>query len=166
MQFNVRTSNYRRAPPCWRGASRQRDPALVPQGASLCSFFVRLHPLFLHTPLCSTEKKDGAKHREEATQRHFYLAFCWLSWTPSPRGWWGGMALWRNQPGASIVVIIIWKQDCWICSFGPLHGWEMTCLCLPDTLSVYSEAAQPVSASTQPSSTLSAQVDKLFFFFM
>lgn len=80
----------------------------------------------------------------------FLSVLCWVGSTLPLRGWWGGMALWRNQPGASIAVIIIWIQDCWICNFGPLHGWEMTCLRWADTLSVCNAAAFPPPTVTLP----------------
>lgn len=68
---------------------------------------------------------------------------CWLSWAHPLRGWWEGMALWRKRPGASIAAVIIWIQDCWVRSFGPLHGWEMTCLYLLGTLSVSTPQTLP-----------------------
>ncbi len=117
----------------------------------------------MHTLLCSAERKGRAKHTEEATQRRFYRR-CADS---------AGLSLWEadeeewpcggNQPGASIAVIIIWIQECWVCSFGPLRGWEMTCLCSPDTLSVYSETTHPSSPTTLLCSTLSGWVDECLF---
>lgn len=46
----------------------------------------------------------------------------------------------------------------------PPRGWEMTCLRLPDTLSVCCRSARPASAARHfPAQTLSARVDECFF---
>lgn len=119
--------------------------------------FPQIHTLLF---LRGVERSRAQRGGHTAT---FLSVLCWLGWTLPLRGWWGGMALWRNQPSASIVVIILWIQDCWICSFGPLRRWEMTCLCSPDTLSVYSKTTHPPAWATQPSSTLSARATELFF---
>lgn len=132
---------------------------------SICSPFFLLHCfLFLsnaHSPFAPQSRKSRARRGGHTAT--FLSMLCWLGRTLPLRGWWGGMALWRNQPSASIAVIIIWIPDCWICSFGPLRGWEMTCLCSPDTLSVCSETAHPASTTTPPCSTLSARVEECFF---
>ncbi len=66
----------------------------------------------------------------------FLSVLCWVGWTLPLRGWWEGMALWRQRAGASVAAVIVSIEYCRVRSFGPLHGWEMTCLYLPGTLSV------------------------------
>lgn len=73
----------------------------------------------------------------------FLSVLCWLDCTLPLRGWWEGMALCREEAGASIVAFIFWIQYCWVRSFGPLLGWEMTCLHLPGTLSVSTSLFRP-----------------------
>lgn len=119
------------------------------------SFYSCALSLFLsnaHTALLHGEEWKSKAERGGHTAT-FLSVLCWLSWTLPLRSWWGGMALWKNQPGASIAVIIIWIQECWICSFGPLRGWEMTCLCSSDTLSVCSKTTHPPSTTTLRCST-------------
>lgn len=77
----------------------------------------------------------------------FLSVLCWLSWTLPLRGWWEGIALWRKQLGVSIASLIIWIQHRWVCTCSPLHGWEMTCLCMPGTLSVSMYSLDPSSTS-------------------
>lgn len=78
-------------------------------------------PSDAHSPLLRGEECKGRARRGGHTAT-FLSVLCWLGRTLPLRSWWGGMALWRNQPGASIAVIIIWIQDCWVRSFCPLRG--------------------------------------------
>lgn len=108
------------------------------------NFLLYAHNGLLHK---GEEKKKAVRGGHTATLSSM---LCWLGWTLPLRAWWGRMALQRSQPGASIAVIIIWIQDCWIHNSGPLHGWEMTCLCLSDASSIYRQAPHPLSATWAP----------------
>lgn len=175
MQFNVRAQNHRCAPPCWWATGSawegHRDSEWVCPTRIAFLFFLSFITVLslslsffqMHTLLLLHGEESKSRAQRGGHTATFLSMLCWLGWTLPLRGWWGRMALWRNQPGASIAVIIIWIQDCWICSFGPLRGWEMTCLCSPDTRSVYSETTHPPSTTTLPCSTLSARVDECFF---
>lgn len=144
----------------------QTEWASHEESFSICSpfFYYTAFPFSqMHTLLLLHGVESKSRARRGGHTATFLSMLRWLSWTLPLRGWWGGMALWRNQPSASIAVIIIWIPDCWICSFGPLRGWEMTCLHSPDTLSVCRETAHPAPTTTLPCSTLSARVEECFF---
>lgn len=171
-ECNLMAEKHRCVPPCrWAtGAAREertcgRQPAIKAL-LSFRSCFTLLSPLSFFPPSNALSPFVPRRRKWEQSAGRtatFLCMLCWLGWTLPLRGWWGGMALWRNQPGASIAVIIIWIRDCWICTFGPLRGWEMTCLRSPDTLSVCGETTHLPSAATLPHSTLSARVDERFF---
>lgn len=115
-----------------------------------------------------SEWKTEWKAKGRGGTMTFLSLLCWLSPTLPLRSWWGGIALRKIQPGASIPVIIIWIPDCWICSSAP-------CPPSPTSMGNYLSAfawhplrLQPgcsssVRGAPLPRSTLSARVDECFF---
>lgn len=117
--------HHRCAPPCWwatgaakrkrstdeRGMSVSHKDCLPSVSSFVFVFLCSLYYSQMQTVLCITKKKKKKNSESRGHTATFLYVLCWLDWTLPLRGWWGRMALWSNQPGASIAVIIMWIQE-------------------------------------------------------
>lgn len=108
----------------------------------------------MHTLLLLHREESKSKAQRGGHTATFLSLLCWLGWTLPLRGWWGEMALWRNQPGASschhhmnpgLLNLQLWPPT-WMGNDLSALVWHSLCLQQNHSFSVYNTSLlNPVS---------------------